>query len=326
MLNIIITEDAVGKRLDVWLAQNLKGQYSRSQLQNFIKNGCVFLDNVLVNNTKHKIKTETAILIKIPEAINSNLEVQDIDLNILYEDEDILVLNKPKGLIVHPGAGNINGTLVNALLHHCKDSLSGIGGVKRPGIVHRLDKNTSGIMVIAKNDIAHVNLSEQFADHGKTGSLKRKYKAIIWGSLEPKNGTIKTYLARSNKDRTKRTVVNSTAIGAKYAVTHYKTLNEYKTHQISLIECELETGRTHQIRVHMAYMGAPLISDKEYGNAFKTKSNKLNIELQQCIEQLSRQALHAYFLQFIHPTKGELMRFEKELPEDMSSLLELLEA
>lgn len=325
MLKIAITEEASGQRLDIWLAHYLNEQYSRSQIQNFIKQECVFLDNNLINSAKHKIKTEKFIEIKIPELIDSVLEHQAIDLNILYEDNDIVVLNKPAGLVVHPGAGNINGTLVNALLHHCRGSLSGIGGVKRPGIVHRLDKNTSGVMVVAKNDISHVNLSEQFADHGKMGSLKRKYKAIIWGIPQPQKGTIETYLARSNKDRTKRSVVKATAIGAKYAATHYKILKTYEAGTtVSLIECELATGRTHQIRVHMAYINSPLLGDEQYGNAFKTKSKKLNLNLQNAIEQLSRQALHAYFLQFLHPKTNELMHFEVNLPNDMQALLDLL--
>lgn len=330
LLKIFINETAVGQRLDSYLAEQLQGQYSRSQIQHFIKQNSVFIDNILIASTNFKIKKEANISISIPEAIEPEIETQKIDLDILYEDNDIIVLNKQAGLVVHPGAGNHNGTLVNALLYHCKGSLSGIGGVKRPGIVHRLDKNTSGVMVVAKNDISHVNLSAQFADHGKTGSLKRKYKAIIWGVLEPKKGIINNYLARSNTDRTKRKIVEKTSIGAKHAITYYKTLKQYansntKELVASLVECCLETGRTHQIRVHMAYYGSPLLGDGEYGSGFKSKSKKLDLKIRSIVENFNRQALHAYFLQFLHPKTGELMSFEQELPHDMANIIRLFE-
>ncbi len=330
LLKIFIDKIAIGQRLDSYLASQLQGQYSRSQIQSFIKQNCVFVDDILIDSTNFKIKKEVNISIAIPKAIDAEIETQKIDLHILYEDNDIIVLNKQAGLVVHPGAGNYNGTLVNALLYHCKGSLSGIGGVKRPGIVHRLDKNTSGVMVVAKNDVSHVNLSAQFADHGKTGSLKRKYKAIIWGALEPSKGIINNYLARSNKDRTKRKIVEKTSIGAKHAVTYYETLQKYtscstKESIASLVECCLETGRTHQIRVHMAYCGAPLLGDSEYGSGFKSKSKKLDEKFQRIIEDFNRQALHAYFLQFSHPKTGKLMCFEQELPHDMANIVRLFE-
>lgn len=323
LLKITIDEKAIGQRLDVYLANCLKGQYSRSQLQLYIKNSAVFIDDILVTITNFKIKAGKIISINIPQATESIMLPQKIALDILYEDEDILVLNKPSGLVVHPGAGNIQNTLVNALLYHCCDSLSGIGGVKRPGIVHRLDKNTSGIMVIAKHDAAHVNLSNQFADHGKIGALKRRYKAFIWGSLLPTKGVIETYLARSVKDRTKRSVVKPSFNGAKYAITNYKILKQYDL--ISLVECSLKTGRTHQIRVHMAHLGSPLLGDAEYGSVFNSKIKKLSPGLQAILANFNRQALHAYFLQFVHPSTNKLMMFEKDFPADMKAIFNYLE-
>ena len=230
--------------------------------------------------------------------------------------------------MVHPGAGNHDGTLVNALLHHCKDSLSGIGGVKRPGIVHRLDKNTSGVMVAAKNDIAHTCLSEQFADHGRMGVLERKYLALVWGQPPQRMGTISNYLARSKNDRTKRSVVRETSLGAKLSITHYRLLEEFRYNDvaISMIECRLETGRTHQIRVHMSNIGTPLIADDDYGSSYKTKANKLPENIKLAIESLGHQALHAYYLQFAHPESGKVMKFESDLPEDLGNLLNLLKA
>lgn len=327
MLKLYTDETAKGKRLDQWLASELLGQFSRSQLQMFIKTGNIFVDGNCVNSAKWKLQGHESIEINVPTPVDAAPIAQNIAISILYEDTDIIVIDKPAGLVVHPGAGNHDNTLVNALLYHCKDSLSGIGGVKRPGIVHRLDKNTSGVMVVAKNDKAHQHLSSQFMDHGKQGHLQRKYVALAWGAPDKLAGTIATYLARSNKDRTKRAVVSSGASGAKYAVTHYKTLmslydRERNQAQLSLIECVLETGRTHQIRVHMAQMGHALLYDSEYGAGFKSKLSKLALA---CPSTLNRQALHAQYLQIVHPANESLMQFISPLPDDMAQFCTMIQ-
>lgn len=326
MLQLHTDEAAIGKRLDQWLAEALRGDFSRSQLQNLIKTGNVYLDDICAKSAKHKLQGQELIKILVPEPTAAQPVAQDISLDILYEDEDIILINKPAGLVVHPGAGNYDSTLVNALLHHCVDSLSGIGGVKRPGIVHRLDKNTSGVMIVAKNDMAHKHLSEQFLDHGRQGYLQRRYVAVIWGAPQERIGTINTYLARSNKDRTKRATVPASASGAKHAVTHYKLRTSFcnvdtKEPLVSIVECSLETGRTHQIRVHMAHINCPLLGDAAYGNGFKTKALKLPFELGSF---LNRQALHAEYLQFLHPRSKKLLSFITQLPADLAGLLDSL--
>ncbi|MDN5248878.1 RluA family pseudouridine synthase [Bartonella sp. TP] len=326
MLQLHTDEAAIGKRLDQWLADALQGDFSRSQLQTLIKNGNVYLDDICATSAKRKLQGQELIKIVVPEPIAAQPVAQNISLDILYEDEDVILINKPAGLVVHPGAGNYDSTLVNALLHHCADSLSGIGGVKRPGIVHRLDKNTSGVMIAAKDDMAHRHLSEQFLDHGRQGYLQRRYVAIIWGAPQERIGIINTYLARSTKDRTKRAVVQANSSGAKHAVTHYKLLASFCSIEnneplVSIVECSLETGRTHQIRVHLAHINCPLLGDTVYGSGFKTKALKLPFELESF---LHRQALHAEYLQFIHPRSEKLMNFIAKLPADMASLLDQL--
>lgn len=247
-----------------------------------------------------------------------------IPLDILYEDRDLIVVNKPAGLVVHPGAGNPAGTLVNALLHHCGESLSGIGGVRRPGIVHRLDKDTSGVLVVAKNDLTHQALSSVFADHGRSGSLERKYLALVWGRPERAAGTIRTPIGRSVADRTKRAVVAEGRPDARTAVTHFRICESFggESGVASLVECRLETGRTHQIRVHMAHIGHPLIGDRTYGQGFASKARTLPEPLRTIVEAFPRQALHAASLGFDHPSTGHSVRFEARLPADMALLIE----
>ena len=243
---------------------------------------------------------------------------------MVFEDDDLIVINKPAGLVVHPAAGNWTGTLVNALINHCGDSLSGIGGVKRPGIVHRLDKETSGLLVVAKTDAAHKGLSEQFADHGRSGPLVRAYQALVWGQLKNKKGTIDTQIGRSQHNRLKQKVLKQ---GGRQAITHYRLLEEFASGGdilASLVECKLETGRTHQIRVHMAHIGHPLVGDPEYGQGFKSKLNKLPKDLAENIENRKRQALHAGLLGFAHPITGEEMVFQSELPEDLQNVMNAL--
>jgi 23S rRNA pseudouridine1911/1915/1917 synthase len=244
-------------------------------------------------------------------------------LTIPYEDKDLIVIDKPAGLVVHPGAGNETGTLVNALIAHCGDSLSGIGGVRRPGIVHRLDKDTSGLLVVAKNDRAHHGLSEQFAAHGRDGRLARSYLAIVWGVPERPRGTIAAAIDRSSANRQKMAVSRSAA--ARDAVTHYEVLETLGEPPLaSLVRCELETGRTHQIRVHMAHIGHPLLGDRVYGAGFRSSAAKLSETARNALNALNRQALHATTLGFDHPVSGKPLRFESPAPADFSMLLEAL--
>ncbi|MDX3929172.1 MAG: RluA family pseudouridine synthase [Shinella sp.] len=320
-------EDASG-RLDAWLAEALAGDFSRSRIKGLIEQGAVLVNGALVTEPKRKVHPGDAVEIGLPEPEDPEPKGEDIPLDVLYEDEDLIVLCKPAGLVVHPGAGNWTGTLVNALIHHCGDSLSGIGGVRRPGIVHRLDKETSGVMVVAKNDASHRNLSAQFADHGRTGPLERAYQAAVWGRPRQLRGTIDAPLGRAG-DRTKRAVKREESEDAREAITHYEVIERYgekpdATSLASLVECRLETGRTHQIRVHMAHIGHPLIGDQDYGAAFKTKANLLPDAAKTAVNAFRRQALHAFLLQFEHPSSGEAMHFEAPLPSDMETLLQAL--
>lgn len=327
MKALTVPDGAAGSRLDQWMAGELAPDLSRSRVKALIEAGSVTLNGKPVLEAKHKLKADDVISLEVPEATPAEPVGEDIDLDILHEDEDVIVINKPAGLVVHPGNGNWTGTLVNALIHHCGESLSGIGGVKRPGIVHRLDKDTSGVMVVAKNDKAHKNLSEAFADHGLNGDLERAYLALVWGTPNQPSGVIEAHLGRSTKDRLKQAVVAESREDARHAVTHFTVVERFGqkpdgTAVASLVECRLETGRTHQIRVHMSHIGHPLIGDQDYGQAFKTKVNKLPEPLATTVRDFHRQALHAYLLAFSHPSSGDFMEFESELPEDMETLVE----
>ena len=317
---------ASGKRLDQWLASELGPDLSRSRIQGLIEAGAVELNSVVVTETKRKLKAGDLVRLTLPEPEPADPEPENIPLDILYEDKDLIVINKPAGLVVHPGNGNWTGTLVNALLFHCADTLSGVGGVKRPGIVHRLDKDTTGVMVVAKNDHAHRTLAEAFADHGLTGDLERAYVALVWGAPARVAGTIDAPLGRSMKDRTRQAVVKENQPDARHAVTHFEVLERFGEQKdgeplASLVECRLETGRTHQIRVHMAHIGHPVIGDQEYGMAFRTKANKLPEKLRDEVQAFPRQALHARLLAFEHPATGKVMRFEAAMPGDMAEIV-----
>ncbi|MBX4336531.1 RluA family pseudouridine synthase [Bartonella raoultii] len=322
----ITDEDSLGKRLDQWLAQQYNNELSRSRLQALIREGYLKIDGKPIKEPKTKLKSNQKIELIIPVLRDAEPLGEAIALDILFEDDHIIVINKPAGLVVHPGNGNWTGTLVNALIYHCGKSLSGIGGVKRPGIVHRLDKNTTGIMVVAKNDISHKNLSAQFSDHGRTSALDRRYHALVWGMPHRNTGTIDASLGRSPYNRIKQSVLHNQTPYARHAITHFSLLEKYGAHTnttsfASLLECRLETGRTHQIRVHMAHIGHPLIGDTVYGNAFKTKSNRLSSIIKNAIDQLNRQALHAAHLTFEHPITGKIMSFSSPLPQDMAELI-----
>nr|WP_210277767.1 RluA family pseudouridine synthase [Microvirga lupini] len=313
------------ERLDRVLAR-LQGNLSRSRLQALIRDGKVTVDGAPVLDSNRKVGGGARIGLNVPPPVPAEPAGEVMALNIVYEDDDVIVIDKPPGLVIHPAAGHDSGTLVNALIAHCGDSLSGIGGVKRPGIVHRLDKDTSGLLVVAKNDLAHQALAAQFADHGRTGPLERAYLAIVWGVPERRRGTVEAALARSTHNREKIVVVGEER--GRYAITHYELLESLPSKQplAALVRCELETGRTHQIRVHMAHLGHPLLGDATYGSGFKTKANRLSERSKEALTALNRQALHAAILGFEHPRSGEFLRFESPLPADITALLEALRA
>ncbi|MCG7504541.1 RluA family pseudouridine synthase [Mesorhizobium retamae] len=318
-------EDAAGQRLDQWLAAQLAPELSRSRIQALIKQGAVRIGGQRIDEVKRKLAAGDLISVEMPEPEPAEPQGENIPLDVLYEDDSLIVINKPAGLVVHPGAGNWTGTLVNALIHHCGASLSGIGGVRRPGIVHRLDKDTSGVMVVAKTDHAHRALSEAFADHGRTGDLQRAYVALVWGIPSRPTGTIDAPLGRA-ADRVRRAVVPEHREDARHAVTHYTVEERFGEEQdkfaaASLVECRLETGRTHQIRVHMAHIGHPLVGDPDYGQAFRTKANRLPEPLKSEVAAFPRQALHARLLEFSHPDTHLTMRFEAPMPGDMEVLV-----
>jgi 23S rRNA pseudouridine1911/1915/1917 synthase len=316
---------AAGERLDQWLTAMLGGEVSRSRVQALIRSGAVRIADVVVTEPKRKVAGGDVVTLSVPEPEPAEPEGEDIPLAVLFEDEHLIVIDKPAGLVVHPGAGHWTGTLVNALIHHCGASLSGIGGVRRPGIVHRLDKDTSGVMVAAKTDAAHRALSEAFADHGRDGELERAYAALVWGVPPRAAGTIDAPLGRSGRDRTKRAVVRETNEDARHAITHFTVEERFALAGgeavAALVECRLETGRTHQIRVHMAHIGHPVVGDPEYAAAFRTKANRLPEPLRSLARDFPRQALHARLLAFRHPATGETMLFETQLPPDMAELV-----
>ena len=256
----------------------------------------------------------------MPPAEDAAIAGEDLPLTIVFEDEHLLIVDKPAGLVVHPAPGHAAGTLVNALIRHCGDSLSGVGGVKRPGIVHRLDKDTSGLLVVAKNDAAHQGLAALFADHGRSGSLRREYRALVWGAPERAAGTVAAAIGRHPFSREKMAVVADKR--GRAAVTHWRV--EERLGPASLVACRLETGRTHQIRVHLAHIGHPLLGDSVYGAGFKTKASRLSEAARAALDALGRQALHAAILAFDHPITGEPLAFESPLPEDLNNLVNIL--
>jgi len=302
----IVPPDAEGWRLDRALAVALP-TLSRERLKALISSGQVSdARGLLARDPAMKVLPGSRFSVAVPDAAPAHNEAQDIPLNVVFEDEHLIVIDKPAGLVVHPAAGNLDGTLVNALLHHCRGSLSGIGGVERPGIVHRIDKDTSGLMVAAKTDPAHVGLAAQFAKH----SIDRRYKAFVAGIPRSAAGTVDAPLARSSSNRKKIAIVEDGR--GKRAVTHYSLLRQFRN--AALVECRLETGRTHQVRVHMASIGHPLLGDPIYGRSrpeHRETLNRLNFQ---------RQALHAARLGFIHPVTSAALCFDSEIPQDMQDL------
>ncbi len=304
-IEIIIDEEMKGTRLDLVLSACLE-EFSRSFIQKLFENDRIYVDGQICREKKSKAAAGSVVAIDIPEPEKLEVEAENIPLDIVYEDDDVLVVNKPAGMVVHPAPGNYNGTLVNALMYHCGDNLSSINGVIRPGIVHRIDKDTSGLLMVAKNDKAHASLSQQLADH----SLTRKYRAIVYSNIKEDEGTVDKPIGRDPSNRLRNAV---TDLNSKEAVTHYRVLERFGNY--TLVEAQLETGRTHQIRVHMSYIKHPLLGDELYGPAKSKNAAKLGAK---------RQMLHAGVLGFIHPSTGEYIEFESDLPEDFQKVLEKL--
>ncbi len=304
-------EDA-GERLDRLLAANLAG-LSRTRLKHLVEGGQVTMDGATITDPSMRVKPGQSFTVRLPEAVADKPAPQAMDLSIVYEDSHLLVIDKPAGLVVHPAPGNLDRTLVNALLAHCGDSLAGIGGVKRPGIVHRLDKDTSGLMVVAKNDLAHAALTADFAAH----RITRAYQALVWGVPQPRQGEIAGRIGRSPRNRKKMAVLRE---GGKPAVTRYRVLQSFRD-VAALVECRLATGRTHQIRVHMTEKGHPLIGDQTYGNSRSPARLKaLPAALLAEISTFPRQALHAVVIGFNHPATGEYLEFTSSVPPDIWAL------
>jgi 23S rRNA pseudouridine1911/1915/1917 synthase len=308
-----------GDRLDRLLAARI-ADLSRTRVKSLILAGEVSIGGRTIRDPGHRVNANETVAIVIPEPEPAVPQGEAIALNIVYEDDEIIVIDKPKGLVVHPAAGHASGTLVNALIAHCGTSLSGIGGVRRPGIVHRLDKDTTGLMVVAKTDRAHASLTRQFADHGRTGAMRRGYLAFVWGAPDRPRGTIDKPIGRHPHARDKMAV----RADGREAVTHWQKLETFAGADgkpvSSLLACELETGRTHQIRVHLAHIGHPLMGDSVYGPGFKTKAARLPKSAADSLQALGRQALHAYLLAIEHPATNEVLEFHTELPADLACL------
>ncbi|MBX3504551.1 MAG: RluA family pseudouridine synthase [Parvibaculum sp.] len=345
---LTIASDESGMRLDKYLTEALARKFaaeestaaapSRARLKQLIEEGHVALEASPprpLTDASARVKAGERLTVTLPAPAPAKPAGQEIPLDVVYEDADLIVVMKPAGLVVHPAPGNPDMTLVNALIAHCGETLSGIGGERRPGIVHRLDKETSGLMVVAKTDRAHKGLAEQFAAHGRDGKLTRAYKALVWGVPSPKRGTVDANIARSSHNRMKMAALKPRArrgdddedenTAGRRAITHYEVEQEFVDGLVSLVECRLETGRTHQIRVHMTHIGHPVLGDPTYGTGMKTRATKLSDGARAALARLGRQALHAWHLGFEHPVTGEHLSFDAPLPEDMAELVRELE-
>ncbi|MBR1544444.1 MAG: RluA family pseudouridine synthase [Alphaproteobacteria bacterium] len=319
ILNFEVSEEFNGVRLDKWLA-TVMPDFSRSKIQQFIKNGCITKNGTPVESQRIDVATGDVYCVNVPEEqVEVTLKPENIPLDILYEDDDIIVINKPAGMVVHQGAGVNSGTLVNALLYHCNGKLSNAGGdVGRQGIVHRLDKDTSGAMMACKTDKAYRIMQKQFADH----SVKREYYALLWGMPNPISGRIEKNIGRNPHSRQEMTVVID---GGKTAITNYETLEVFsgaKFKPLALVKCLLETGRTHQIRVHMSSIGTPILGDSVYGNPARHITQVENEEVRTLLLGIKRQMLHSKNIEFTHPITGEKMKFETKLPSDMQEIID----
>ena len=317
-INFIVKEDEKNLRVDV-LINKREELISRTRIKNLILKEKLTLNNEIIRNPSKKVSIGDKINLKIPEPEIASLKPYEFKLEIIYEDNDLLVINKPAGIIMHPGAGNFDNTIVNALVDYDKDSLSNIGDELRPGIVHRIDKNTSGLVVIAKNNLSHENLSNQFNKH----SITRVYQLLIWGKVRPSKGKIETLITRSSKNRQ---IMEVSQTKGKKAITNYRTIEIFEnkhTPTLSLVECKLETGRTHQIRVHMNFLGNSIVGDDKYKKKFK-KIKNINPLIEKNLNSLNRQFLHAKTLGFIHPTKSKEMTFNSNLPLELENILNIL--
>ena len=317
-INFFVNESDKGERIDIYLSKSIEN-LTRSHIQKLIKKNYVKLNEITINLPSIKIKTKDKISVKITQERNKKIIPYNFKLEVIYEDKDLLVINKPKGLVVHPGPGNYKNTLVNALVFKYKNNLSDINGDLRPGIVHRIDKETSGLLVVAKNNISHSKLSEQFSNH----TISRKYQCLVWGVIRPMNGRIQTLITRNKKNRQLMTVSDLTG---KTAITNYKTLKVFDKEnipKISLLECTLETGRTHQIRVHLKYKGTSILGDNQYGKG-KIKFKKIDKSFYSKLIELTGQLLRAKTLEFKHPTKNKIVNFNSNLPTEFKKMLKLL--
>ena len=318
IIKLIVKESEIDQRVDVFINKQ-ENSISRTRIKNLILKKKLKINNLIIANPSKKLNVGDKIQLEIPDPEKTSLKPYDYKLNIIYEDDDLLVIDKSAGISIHPGAGNYDNTIVNALMSYCKESLSNIGDELRPGIVHRIDKDTSGLIVVAKNNISHEHLSNQFNKH----SIKRIYQALIWGKLRPQTGIIKTLITRSTKNRQLMEVgVNK----GKKAITNYKTLEIFENKNsptLSLVECKLQTGRTHQIRVHMSHKGNNILGDKKYKKKFK-KIKNINLDLEKMILNLDRQFLHAKVLGFIHPKSEKKLEFTSILPQELEKILKTL--
>ena len=316
--NFLVSKNDQSKRIDIYI-NSQKKELSRTRIKNLILKEKLKLNNKIIKIPSYKVSIGDKIDLEIPEPKKASLKPYNFKLEIIYEDNDLLVINKPAGIIMHPGAGNYEKTIVNALMNYCDGNLSNIGDELRPGIVHRIDKDTSGLVVIAKNNISHENLSKQFNRH----SISRIYQLMIWGKLRPQSGRIETLITRSSKNRQ---LMEVGVTKGKKAITNYKTLEIFennKTPTLSLVECKLETGRTHQIRVHMSHKGNNILGDKKYKKKFK-KFKNIDPELEKLILKLDRQYLHAKTLGFTHPVNGKEIEFSSFLPQELENILKML--
>jgi len=318
IIKLIVKENEIDQRVDVFINKQ-KSSLSRTRVKNLILKEKLKINDLIITNPSKKLNIGDKIQLEIPEPEKASLKPYNYKLNIIYEDQDLLVIDKSAGISVHPGAGNYDNTIVNALINYCGKSLSNIGDELRPGIVHRIDKDTSGLIVVAKNNISHENLSNQFNKH----TIKRVYQTLIWGKLRPQTGTIETLITRSSKNRQ---LMEVGFTKGKKAITNYKTLEVFENKNsptLSLIECRLKTGRTHQIRVHMSYKGNNILGDKKYKKKFK-KIKNINSDLEKIILNLDRQFLHAKVLGFVHPKSGKEMEFTSILPQELEKIIKIL--
>lgn len=324
-IEVIVKPENAGARLDRVLTEAMP-ELSRARLQTLVRRGAVTLEAATIGDPGRRVKPGERYQVVIPEPEPATPAAEAIALTVVYEDDHLIIVDKPAGLVVHPAAGHGSGTLVNALIAHCGDSLSGIGGIRRPGIVHRLDKDTSGLLVVAKTDPAHRHLAAQFQSHGSDGRLERRYLALVWGGPARDRGTIDAPLGRSRLSRTKIAVVRSAE--GRRALTHFEVVERFSDPDgrllASLLALQLETGRTHQIRVHMAHSGHPVMGDPVYGAGFQASATRLSGPAREALAHLDRQALHAAKLSIVHPQTGERIAYESALPKDFAELLEAL--